>query len=134
MAALPWGEHRERRGVFSARGALSHMMYQLEQGHGCPTTMTFAAVPALFLATLFTCWLALYAANSRQLQIKYGSGIKQRASDVSKGSNQSLRGQGTSFGDQQKYKSAMYSFICESAAKILIGEHRAGISHHHVYL
>ena len=47
VAALPWGAHRERRGVFSARGALSHMMYQLEQGHGCPTTMTFAAVPAL---------------------------------------------------------------------------------------
>ena len=90
----PLSQKRARIRPRSPRGGVTY--------HSYPVCLTFRF---LFLATLFTCWLALYAANSRQLQIKYGSGIKQRASDVSKGSNQSLRGQGTSFGDQQKYKS-----------------------------
>ena len=46
VAALPWGAHRERRGVFSrARRALAHDVPA--RAGGCPTTMTFAAVPAL---------------------------------------------------------------------------------------
>jgi putative acyl-CoA dehydrogenase len=43
--ALPWREHRT--GAHAARTALSLTFAQVEAGHGCPITMTFAAVPAL---------------------------------------------------------------------------------------
>lgn len=43
--ALPWRE--ERAGAHAARTALSLTFSQVEAGHGCPITMTFAAVPAL---------------------------------------------------------------------------------------
>ena len=40
-------KHRRTRGRHTARGTLMYLMYQLECGVCCPTTMTFAAVPAL---------------------------------------------------------------------------------------
>jgi putative acyl-CoA dehydrogenase len=45
LHALPWRE--ERPGAFVARCAMYYAFTQAEQGHGCPITMTFAAVPAL---------------------------------------------------------------------------------------
>ncbi|MEY3011890.1 MAG: hypothetical protein RIT45_625 [Pseudomonadota bacterium] len=41
----PWIDSRP--GALVARLAKSFLMGQVEQGHGCPVTMTFAAVPAL---------------------------------------------------------------------------------------
>jgi putative acyl-CoA dehydrogenase len=43
--ALPWTE--ERPGAHAVRTAMSLTGGQVEAGHGCPITMTFAAVPAL---------------------------------------------------------------------------------------
>ncbi len=43
--SYPWVDDRE--GVFVARAARFFMLAQIESGHGCPTTMTFAVVPAL---------------------------------------------------------------------------------------
>ena len=43
--ALPWTS--ERTGAHVARAAMSMAPGQVEAGHGCPMTMTFAAVPAL---------------------------------------------------------------------------------------
>ncbi len=41
----PWTEPRE--GAHVARAARSYMQSQVEAGHGCPITMTFASVPCL---------------------------------------------------------------------------------------
>ncbi len=41
----PWAE--PRAGAHVARAARFYMQAQVEAGHGCPVTMTFAAVPAL---------------------------------------------------------------------------------------
>lgn len=43
--ALPW--NRPERGSHVARAAKHYMMTQVESGHICPITMTFAVVPAL---------------------------------------------------------------------------------------
>lgn len=45
LAGGPWTD--DRPGALVARVAKNHMMGQVEAGHGCPVTMTFAAVPAL---------------------------------------------------------------------------------------
>ena len=45
--ALPWIDSRPSTHV--ARAAMEYLQHQVESGHGCPTTMTFAAVPALRL-------------------------------------------------------------------------------------
>ena len=45
LHSLPWVEDRDGRMV--ARCAATYLMSQVEPGHGCPITMTFAAVPAL---------------------------------------------------------------------------------------
>ena len=45
MHALPWREPRP--GAHVARAALFYLLAQVEAGHGCPITMTYAAVPAL---------------------------------------------------------------------------------------
>jgi putative acyl-CoA dehydrogenase len=45
--ALPWRDAGEHSGAHAARTALSLTFSQVEAGHGCPITMTFAAVPAL---------------------------------------------------------------------------------------
>ena len=44
--ALPWRE-AGRGGAHAARTAMSLTFAQIEAGHGCPITMTFAGVPAL---------------------------------------------------------------------------------------
>jgi putative acyl-CoA dehydrogenase len=45
LHALSWRE--QRRGAHVARAALFFLMAQVEAGHGCPISMTHAAVPAL---------------------------------------------------------------------------------------
>jgi putative acyl-CoA dehydrogenase len=45
LHALPW--RTERPGTHAARLARTLTLGQVEAGHGCPITMTFAAVPAL---------------------------------------------------------------------------------------
>ncbi|MCO4761675.1 MAG: acyl-CoA dehydrogenase family protein [Myxococcales bacterium] len=45
IAAQPWTDNRP--GSMVTRLAKSFLMGQVEQGHGCPITMTFAVVPAL---------------------------------------------------------------------------------------
>jgi len=45
LHALPW--RSARPGAHVARAAMYYVFYQAEQGHACPITMTFAAVPAL---------------------------------------------------------------------------------------
>ncbi|MCW8195808.1 isovaleryl-CoA dehydrogenase [Proteobacteria bacterium 005FR1] len=43
--SLPWTESRS--GAHVARAAYEYMQVQVEAGHGCPLTMTFAALPTL---------------------------------------------------------------------------------------
>ena len=45
LAGSPWAA--PRKGAHVARAAGSYMTCQVEAGHGCPITMTFAAVPTL---------------------------------------------------------------------------------------
>jgi len=45
LHALPWRE--ERAGAHVARAAMFFTLSQAEAGHGCPISMTYAAVPAL---------------------------------------------------------------------------------------
>ncbi|MBV8471253.1 MAG: isovaleryl-CoA dehydrogenase [Burkholderiaceae bacterium] len=45
LHASPWSDPRE--GAHVARAAHSYLHTQVEAGHGCPITMTFAAVPSL---------------------------------------------------------------------------------------
>ena len=45
LHAQPWTD--ERPGAMAVRAAKSYLMTQVEAGHGCPITMTFASVPAL---------------------------------------------------------------------------------------
>ena len=56
IAASPWDEPRP--GAHVARAAKFYMQSQVEAGHGCPITMTFAATPSLKLEpTLAAEWL-----------------------------------------------------------------------------
>ena len=45
LAGSPWAQ--PQAGAHVARAAGSYMMVQVEAGHGCPVTMTFASVPTL---------------------------------------------------------------------------------------
>jgi putative acyl-CoA dehydrogenase len=45
LHALPWRERRP--GAHAARAAAFYVWSQVEGGHGCPVSMTYAAVPAL---------------------------------------------------------------------------------------
>jgi putative acyl-CoA dehydrogenase len=45
LHASPWSDPRP--GAHVARAAHSYLQSQVEAGHGCPVTMTFAAIPAL---------------------------------------------------------------------------------------
>jgi len=45
LHALPWREPRP--GAHAARAAAFHIWSQVEGGHGCPVSMTYAAIPAL---------------------------------------------------------------------------------------
>jgi len=48
LHSAPWAA--PRTGAHAARAALVYLQAQVDAGHGCPLTMTFAAVPALKLA------------------------------------------------------------------------------------
>jgi len=43
--AFPW--NRKEKGAHVARNAMGYALAQVEPGHGCPLTMTFAVVPSL---------------------------------------------------------------------------------------
>jgi putative acyl-CoA dehydrogenase len=45
LHSRPWTEHGPHRHV--ERAAMSYLISQIEAGHGCPVTMTFACVPTL---------------------------------------------------------------------------------------
>src|SRR5947209_9474287 len=45
LHSLPWREPRP--GAHAARAAAFYVWSQVEGGHGCPVSMTYAAVPAL---------------------------------------------------------------------------------------
>ncbi|TMC84838.1 MAG: DNA alkylation response protein, partial [Chloroflexi bacterium] len=45
LHALPWRE--PRAGAHAARAAAFYIWSQVEGGHGCPVSMTYAAVPTL---------------------------------------------------------------------------------------
>ncbi len=47
LHSSPWTDARE--GAHVARAARSYMHTEVEAGHGCPITMTFAATPCLKL-------------------------------------------------------------------------------------
>ena len=90
--SAPWVTPRP--GAHAARAALVYLQAQVDAGHGCPLTMTFAAVPTLSLApALAREWLPKVLANAydprnvpyRQktaLTIGMGMTEKQGGSDV----------------------------------------------------
>ena len=92
LHCLPWVD--PRAGAFVARAAKGYLMGQLEQGHGCPITMTFAVVPALENApAVADVWLprvtsSLYDARDVPAEQKTGCTMgmamteKQGGSDV----------------------------------------------------
>lgn len=45
LHSIPWTDTRPGANVY--RATLSYMMSQVDAGHGCPITMTFAAIPTL---------------------------------------------------------------------------------------
>ena len=47
LHAMPWSHHRP--GAHVARAGLYYLHAQVEAGHGCSMTMTFASVPTLKL-------------------------------------------------------------------------------------
>ncbi len=47
LHAQPWTD--DRQGAHVARAARYYMQYQIEAGHCCPVTMTFAAIPSIRL-------------------------------------------------------------------------------------
>jgi putative acyl-CoA dehydrogenase len=88
----PWAEPKP--GAHVARAAKSYLHSQVEAGHGCPITMTFAVVPALRLqADLAALWQPMITSRAydpRNLPVAQKSGItvgmamteKQGGSDV----------------------------------------------------
>ncbi|MBV8818332.1 MAG: acyl-CoA dehydrogenase family protein [Acidobacteriaceae bacterium] len=89
---LPWAEPAE--GAHSARAAMMMLMSQIEQGHTCPISMTYSAVPALRKeANLAKAWeprlrSLIYDSRSRPVKDKLGALVgmamteKQGGSDV----------------------------------------------------
>jgi putative acyl-CoA dehydrogenase len=92
LHCAPWVEPKP--GAHVARAAKSYLHSQVEAGHGCPITMTFAVVPALRLQPdLAALWQPMITARSydpRNLPVARKSGItvgmamteKQGGSDV----------------------------------------------------
>jgi putative acyl-CoA dehydrogenase len=88
----PWTEPRE--GAHVARAARSYMQTQVEAGHGCPITMTFASAPCLTLEPdLAAAWLPKVTArvyDPRNVPVDQKQGVtigmamteKQGGSDV----------------------------------------------------
>ncbi|MBV70833.1 MAG: DNA alkylation response protein [Myxococcales bacterium] len=62
LHSMPWRSEREGRLV--VRAAKNYMMSQVEPGHGCPITMTFASIPALrHDADIASEWIPRLTAN-----------------------------------------------------------------------
>ena len=92
LHASPWADPRP--GAHVARAARYYMQAQVEAGHGCPVTMTFAAVPALRTTpALADAWLPRITArvyDPRNLPDAHKQGVtigmamteKQGGSDV----------------------------------------------------
>ncbi len=92
LHADPWTDPRP--GAHVVRAARSYMQGQVEAGHGCPLTMTFAAVPTLRLTpAVAEQWLPKVLANSydprnvhhdQKQAVTLGMGMteKQGGSDV----------------------------------------------------
>jgi len=92
LHASPWLEPRS--GAHVARAGLYYLQAQVESGHGCPLTMTFASVPTLRLTpTIADAWLPkvlktaydprnLPHADKNALTIGMGMTEKQGGSDV----------------------------------------------------
>lgn len=92
LHSAPWTAPRP--GAHVARAAKYYLQAQVEAGHGCPITMTFASVPSLRLnASLATEWLPKVTASGydpsnrpffekAQLTIGMGMTEKQGGSDV----------------------------------------------------
>jgi putative acyl-CoA dehydrogenase len=92
LHSSPWTE--PRKGAHVARAARSYMQTQVEAGHGCPITMTFAAVPCLNAEpALASAWLPKITArryDPRNVPIGQKEGVtigmamteKQGGSDV----------------------------------------------------
>ncbi|MEE2786453.1 MAG: acyl-CoA dehydrogenase family protein [Myxococcota bacterium] len=92
LHAQPWTDTRS--GAMVARAAKTYMMSQIEAGHGCPVTMTFASVPALqHSPSLAEAWLPKIKAHTydaRNIPIDQKTGCtvgmamteKQGGSDV----------------------------------------------------
>ena len=92
LHSSPWTD--PRKGAHVARAARVYMHSQVESGHGCPISMTFAAVPALNLQSDITKeWLPKITArvyDPRNLPIDQKQGVtigmamteKQGGSDV----------------------------------------------------
>ena len=96
VTSFAWGEYAGREGAMVARASLFYLAYQLESGVCCPTTMTFAATPALMAASapaVSETWLPLLASRTydpRPMPAHRKSGVlvgmsmteKQGGSDV----------------------------------------------------
>eukprot|EP00945_MAST-04E_sp_MAST-4E-sp1_P007761 g7761.t1 len=94
VAAYAW-QNLGAAGAHVARGAMCHLMYQLESGTVCPMTMTFASVPALRMGSPDRCslWInrvasGVYDPRDIPIEAKKGATIgmsmteKQGGSDV----------------------------------------------------
>jgi len=92
LHSLPWSEPRP--GAHVARAGLYYLHAQVEAGHGCPLTMTFASVPTLELTpAIATDWLPKVLAraydprnvpHTEKQSVTIGMGMteKQGGSDV----------------------------------------------------
>ncbi len=92
LHALPWSQ--PRTGAHVARAGLYYLHAQVEAGHGCPLTMTFASVPTLRLTPAVTeTWLPKVLAcaydprnvphtDKQAVTIGMGMTEKQGGSDV----------------------------------------------------
>jgi putative acyl-CoA dehydrogenase len=107
LHASPWEEPRE--GAHVARAARFYMQSQVEAGHGCPITMTFASVPCLKLEPdLARDWLPkilarvydprnVPAADKAGLTIGMAMTEKQGGSDVRANTTQAIPAGGRAY-------------------------------------
>ena len=101
LHATPWTAPRP--GAQVARAAMSYLQGQVDAGHGCPLTMTFASVPAIKTTPALAAeWLPKILARSydprnlphtekRALTIGMGMTEKQGGSDVRANTTQAHR-------------------------------------------
>ncbi len=91
LHALPWSE--PGAGAHAERAAFCYLHSQVEAGHGCPITMTFAAMPALRATPALSFWSQgilsrqydgrnIAAAHKQGLTLGMGMTEKQGGSDV----------------------------------------------------